>query len=148
MHIPFPWRKRSGAPTYEALGQKAVKVPSIVAWIVGILTPLNIASRAVLLDELKARGARTDEIPTPCLYELATANLKRAKLLVGHTVGSATEGLFSVTSERADRIAELLGVQDIDRRESSWATDGRIEFGAILARHGMKLPDTSRKKIS
>ena len=74
--------------------------------------------------------------------------ISKEKILVGHTVGSTAQGLFSVTSERADRIAEFLGVQDIDRRESSWATDGRIALGAILARHGMKLPETSRKEIS
>jgi hypothetical protein len=112
--------------------------------IFGFFVPLKVASRTLLLQDLKSLGVPVNEIPTHCVLELAEANLKLARLVAQNSPtikfpNSARANLVYRTEYVAERIAELMAIKPISPRESSLNPEGRAKIAAVLQRYGVVL---------
>lgn len=117
---------------------------------VGFLTPHGFVGGAVLKAELKRYGIPHGLIPASCITELATLNLKNAKLRATFShYGTHSryfrmrEALVVRAENQAEQIADVMGFLPVEFNHSiRGANREKMSeiMSEILQRHGVNLP--------
>ena len=106
-----------------------------ISGTIGFLIPLSIASKTLLVHELKQRGVQTHLLPWPLIKELADNTLKIAQLVSKHGGMTTRDSLVHGTQAVADRVAELLIGQPVSRWDGRMEQEQRAEIATTLAKY-------------
>ena len=109
----------------------------IPAAIVGYFVPLELASKTLLMQELKGYGVPA--LPLPCIEELAAFQLLMARQTAKFGRGNVRGNLVSGTEFLAEYIAEIMGRCPI-AYDGPVYRERRAQIADVLVRHGVQLP--------
>jgi hypothetical protein len=96
-----------------------------------------VASKNLLLREMKEKGIPTSGMGEACLSDLAAWNLRRARSDASAKPQGISAALLSSTRQTADRLAEIYCLRTPEAREPRARNEIREELLTVLRKHGV-----------